>query len=157
MIFPIVVSPDPQGPCFEQIWIYNISEKLSCKHELFWLSGSWKENFQMTLHHFCDYLHFEEDLALYLNNLENSLYPIIICTKFYWNWHARSGEDFFPPINICKYGFLYCGPSRPSESFHVNVSHFGSMVLEKILKLPIIIFLFLFFIISPLKRTWPCI
>jgi hypothetical protein len=31
--------------------------------------------------HFCDYLPFEEDLALYLNKLE-SLHPRIICTKF---------------------------------------------------------------------------
>jgi hypothetical protein len=45
--------------------------------------------------HFCDYLPFEEDLALYLNNLE-SLSPRMICTKFDWNWPAGSGEeDFF--------------------------------------------------------------
>jgi hypothetical protein len=31
--------------------------------------------------HFCDYLPFEEDLALYFNKL-NPLYPRIICIKF---------------------------------------------------------------------------
>jgi hypothetical protein len=31
--------------------------------------------------HFCNYLPFEKDLALNLNNL-NSLYPRMICTRF---------------------------------------------------------------------------
>jgi hypothetical protein len=26
MVFPIVAPPDPRGPCFEQTWIYIISE-----------------------------------------------------------------------------------------------------------------------------------
>jgi hypothetical protein len=58
----------------------------------------------------------------------------MICTKFDWNWPAGSGEDFFN-INTCKYGFRYCGHSRPpgpwfeqtwtyilSESYHFNKS-----------------------------------
>jgi hypothetical protein len=44
----------------------------------------WRKNIFKLPHpflHFCDYLPFEEDLALYLNNL-NSLHPRIICPKF---------------------------------------------------------------------------
>jgi lipopolysaccharide biosynthesis glycosyltransferase len=47
--------------------------KHSCKPELLWYSGSGEENIlnDPTLFlHFCDYTPFEEDLALYLNNLE---------------------------------------------------------------------------------------
>jgi hypothetical protein len=45
--------------------------------------------------HFCDYLPFEEDLALCLKKL-NSLHLRIICTKFDWIWPTGSGEeDFF--------------------------------------------------------------
>jgi hypothetical protein len=43
--------------------------KLSCKYDLFWLSGSQGKHFSMTspnFLHFCDYFPFEEDLALYL-------------------------------------------------------------------------------------------
>jgi hypothetical protein len=58
--------------------------------------------------HFCDYLPFEEDLALYLNNIEfplpkDDLY--VIYTKFDCNWPSGSGEEIFFNIN--------CGPSRP--------------------------------------------
>jgi hypothetical protein len=28
-------------------------------------------------------------------------------------WPPGSGGDFFFNINTCKYGFPYCGPSRP--------------------------------------------
>jgi hypothetical protein len=72
--------------------------KLSCKCKLFWLSASWGEDFwndPTPFLHFCNYLPFEEDLALNLYN-SNSLNPRIICTKFDWNWLAGSGEeDFF--------------------------------------------------------------
>jgi hypothetical protein len=47
--------------------------KLSCKYDLFWLSGSAEEdilNDPTLFLHFLDYFPFEEDLALYLNNLE---------------------------------------------------------------------------------------
>jgi hypothetical protein len=42
--------------------------KLSCKYDLFWLSGSGEGRFlndPTPFLHFCDYLPFEEDLALY--------------------------------------------------------------------------------------------
>ena len=53
-------------------------------------------------------------------------------------------KKIFFNINTCKYGFPNCGPSRPlgtmvcttliyiiSESFHVNMTYSGSVVLEK--------------------------
>jgi hypothetical protein len=52
-----------------------------------------KENiFSMTSPNFCifsDYLPFEENLALYQNNLEFFLH------KFDWNWPAGFGGDCF--------------------------------------------------------------
>jgi hypothetical protein len=61
---------------------------------------------------FCNYLPFEEDLALYLNNLEfplpkDNLYHVWLKLAR-WFWRRR----FFFNINICKYGFPYCCPSR---------------------------------------------
>ena len=56
--------------------------KLSYKYDLFWLSGSVEEDFLMNpphFLHFCDYLPFEEDLALYLNNLESPLPKDDLC------------------------------------------------------------------------------
>jgi hypothetical protein len=58
---------------------------LSCKYDLFWLSGSGEGRFLNDLIpflHFLDYLPFEEDPTLHMNNLENSLYPRIIYVKF---------------------------------------------------------------------------
>jgi hypothetical protein len=43
--------------------------KLSCKYDLLRISGT-EEDFKMTPPHLCDYPPFEEDLTLYLNNLE---------------------------------------------------------------------------------------
>jgi hypothetical protein len=62
--------------------------------------------------HFYDYLPFDEDLALYLNNLKfpspkEDLYQVSLKLTC-WFWRTR----FFSNINICKYGFPYCGPSR---------------------------------------------
>ena len=59
------------------------------------------------------FLHFCEDLALHLNNLESplpkhDLYQVSLKLAS-WFWRRR----FFFNINICKYGFPYCGPSRP--------------------------------------------
>jgi hypothetical protein len=75
-------------------------------------------------------------------------------------------DIFFFNINICTYGFLYCGPSRPpgpwcelfwmyiiSESFHVNMTYSGSVVLEKIFNWPYPIFVFLW--LSPLRGPGP--
>jgi hypothetical protein len=82
----------------------------------------------------------------------------MICAKFEWNWPAGSGKDFFTPdINTNEYGFPIVVPLDPwgpwfeetwiyiiSESFHVNMTYSGSVVLEKkMFKLPHPIFAFL--------------
>jgi hypothetical protein len=65
--------------------------------------------------------------------------------KFYWNWPPASGEeDFFQCKHIEIWFFPIVAPSDPrgpcfvqtwiyiiSESFHVNMSSSGSVVLEK--------------------------
>jgi hypothetical protein len=81
--------------------------KLSCKFELFLLSGS-RENFSMTSSHFRDYLPLDENWTVFY-----SLHPRMICTKFNWNWPSGSEKNLFQ----CKYGFPYCGPSRPRGSW----------------------------------------
>jgi hypothetical protein len=57
-----------------------------------------KLNVPIPFLHFCDYLHFEEDMALNMNNLKefnNYLYPTMICSGFHLKWPAGSGEGFF--------------------------------------------------------------
>jgi hypothetical protein len=52
------------------------ARKFPCNYELFWLSGSQGKKLLNVLAkflHFYDYLPFEEDLALYLNNSKFSL------------------------------------------------------------------------------------
>jgi hypothetical protein len=73
MVFPIVAPPDPRGPWCEQFWIYIISE--SC-HVNMTYSGSVvleKKIFKWPHPIFAIISPFEEDLALYLNNLESPL------------------------------------------------------------------------------------
>jgi hypothetical protein len=95
MVFPIVAPPDPRGPWREQFWIYNISDSF---HVNMTYSGSvvlekkifkWPHPFL----HFCDHLPFEEDLALYLNNLEfplpkDDLYQVWLKLAC-WFWRRR--------------------------------------------------------------------
>jgi hypothetical protein len=53
-----------------------MSREFSCKYDLFWVSGSQVKKKSITspkFLHFYQYLSFEEDLALYLNNLESPL------------------------------------------------------------------------------------
>jgi hypothetical protein len=100
---------------------------------------------------------YEEDLALYLNNLESLR---MIGTKFDWNWPAGSREEvFFFNINTSEYQvFPIVAPPKPrgpwfeetwiymyiiSESFYVNMTYSGSVILEKIFKWPYLIFEFL--------------
>jgi hypothetical protein len=82
MVFPIVAPPDPQGAWSVQTWIYIISESfhvnMSSSSSVV-LENKFLNDPSQFLH-FCDYLLFEEDLALYLK-IYNSLYPRIICTK----------------------------------------------------------------------------
>ena len=96
MVFPIVVPPDPQRPWFQDTWIYIISDSF---HVNMTYSGSVTLekkilNNPIPFLHFCDYLPFEVNLALYLNNLELPL-PRIIYAKFDWNWLAGSWEEDF--------------------------------------------------------------
>jgi hypothetical protein len=69
IVFPIVAPPEPQRPWFEETWIYIISESF---HVNITYSGSVvlkKKIFKWPHPSFP----FEEDLALYLNNLESLL------------------------------------------------------------------------------------
>jgi hypothetical protein len=132
-----------------------------------WFSREKRFNDLAKFLHFYDYLPFEEGQALYLYNLEfplpkSDLYKVWLKLAC-WFWRRR----FFFNTNTNEYGFPYCGPSQPwgpwfeetwiyiiSESFHVNLTYSGSVVLEKkIFKWPHPIFV----IISPLKGTWPFI
>jgi hypothetical protein len=116
--------------------------------------------------HFCDYLPFEEDLALALYNVKSplpkdDLYQVWLKLAC-WFWR----KDFSPKINTCKNGFPHCGPGQPPGTMictNLNLQCFGKLlcksklfwlvVREKIFKLLHTIFV----IISPLKRTWPLI
>jgi hypothetical protein len=66
--------------------------------------------------HFLDYLPFEEDLALYLNNLQfplpkDDLYQAWL--KLACRFWRRKDFFLYIYINISEYGFPYCGPSQP--------------------------------------------
>jgi hypothetical protein len=66
--------------------------------------------------HFCNYLPFEDDLALYLSNL-NLLHPRIICTNFDWIWPADSGEKDFKKFLVYFYSFAIISPWRRTFRF----------------------------------------
>ena len=68
--FPYCGPSRPPGTMMLTILNLHYIRKLSCKYDLFWLSGSGEEDFEMTPSHFCDYLPFEEDLTHNFNNLE---------------------------------------------------------------------------------------
>jgi hypothetical protein len=68
MVFPIVAPPDSRGPWFEQTWIYIISESF---HVNLSYSGLVVVEKTFKFSHFCDYPPSEEELTLYLNNVES--------------------------------------------------------------------------------------
>jgi hypothetical protein len=89
---------------------------------------------------------------LWLSPLWRGPGPLLVQFKmpFTRGWFAPSfieigvlvlEKKIFFNINICKYGFPYCGPPGPwceqfwiyiiSEIFHVNMTYSGSVVLEK--------------------------
>ena len=71
--FPYCGPSRPPWTMMLTILNLHYIRKLSCKYDLFWLSGSEEEDFSMTptpFLNFCNYLPFEEGLALNLNNLE---------------------------------------------------------------------------------------
>ena len=57
--------------------------------------------------HFCDYLPFEEDLALYLNNLESPPPKDDLCQVWLklaqWFWRRRFLNDPTPFLHFCNY------------------------------------------------------
>jgi hypothetical protein len=71
---------------------------------------------------FCDYLPLEEDLALYLNNLESpwskdDLYKVWLkLTCWFW-------RRFFFKINTCKYGYFYSAIVAPPNSRDHDVNN----------------------------------
>jgi hypothetical protein len=116
--FPSVCLPPwPSGTI---IWtsfnLHNV-RKLSCKYELFWLSGSQGKFFNdlSPFLHFYDYLPFEEDLALYMNNLE---FPILKDALYQdwlklacWFWR----RFFFLDLNTGEYGFPIVASLNPGD------------------------------------------
>jgi hypothetical protein len=66
--------------------------------------------------HFCDYLPFEEDLALYLNKLEFPL-PKDNCTKFDSIWPAGSGKEDFSKFSVHFHSFAIISPWRKTIPF----------------------------------------
>jgi hypothetical protein len=151
----------PSRPPGTIIWTklnLNYIRKLSCKYELFWLWGSW-EDFKMIPPYFCKSMiisPWERTWPLFWI-IFHSFHPRMICTKFDWNWPAGSGEDDCFRCKHVNMVFLIVAPPDPwgpwfeetwnyiiSESFHVNMSSSGSVVLEKkifIWPLPIFAFL----------------
>jgi hypothetical protein len=115
MVFPIVAPSDPRGPRFQETWIYIISERF---HVNMTYSGS---------------VVLEEKISkwpnpifafLWLSPLWRGLGP------FFEQFRVPFTQGWFMPslieicqlvlknkilfnINICKYSFPYCGPSRP--------------------------------------------
>ena len=108
---------------------------------------------------FCDYLPFEKDLALHLNNLEFPLPKDDLCQVWLklacWFWRRRFFQYKHSPIVAppdprgpwCEQFWIYI----ILESFHVNMTYSGSVVLgKKIFQLPHPIFGYLW--LSPLWR-----
>ena len=157
-----MAPPDSRGPWCEQFWIYIILESF---HINMTYSGSvvlYKKIFQWSHPIFA---------FLWLSPLwrrpgpftEGWLMPslieigLLVLKKIFFN------------INICKYGFPYCGPSRPP-----GIMMWTILNLHYIRKLSCKYDLFwlsgsgedfsmtpphfcTFVIISPLKMTWPFI
>jgi hypothetical protein len=124
MVFPIVAPSWPREQWCEQFCIYIISESFHVNMiNLAQWFGRRFLNYPTPFLHFCDYLHFEEDLALYLNNVEfplpkEALYQVwlkLVC----WFWRRK----LFFNINICKYGIPYCGPTRPTGTMLWTILH----------------------------------
>jgi hypothetical protein len=104
MVFPILAPSDPLWPRCEQFWIYIISESFHLNMTYFGSVVLEKKLFSgdpTPFFHFCDHLHFEEDLTLYLNN------------KFDWNWPTGSGEEDFTHYKHMWIWFSHYDPSRP--------------------------------------------
>jgi hypothetical protein len=97
MVFPIVTPFDPRGPWFVQTWIYIISESFHLNMSssgLVVLEKIFK--WPHPIFAFFVIISPLKRTWLLICTILNSLYLRMICTKFYWNWPAGSGEeDFF--------------------------------------------------------------
>jgi hypothetical protein len=91
--------------------------KLSCIHDLFWLSGSKGKKFSMTSPNFC--------ICMIISPLKRT-WPFIwkkFRIPFTQGWFVPSlieigllfqkNKIFFFNINRSEYGFPYCDPSQP--------------------------------------------
>jgi hypothetical protein len=113
-----VAPPDPWGPWCEQFWFYIISESFHVNMTYFGSVVLEKKIFKWThpIFAFCDYLPFEEDLALYLNNLESPLpkdhlYQVWLKLAS-WFWRRR-----FFQISEYFYSFTIISPWRRAIPF----------------------------------------
>jgi hypothetical protein len=101
----VPLPPTPKAMILTYLILYYV-RKLSCKFELFWLSGFWKEN-HMILPYFSifviTYLPFEGNLTLYLNKLE---FPSPK-GELYQLWLKK---DFFFKFSIFFYSFAIISP-----------------------------------------------
>jgi hypothetical protein len=143
-----VTSPWRRAISF--IWINSnpLPPKMICaKSGYNWPSGSGEDFLRdSTLFlHFCNYLPFEEDLALYLKKKTNlnSLHQRIICTMFDWIWPAGFGGEDFQNFSVHFYSFTITSPWRGAIPFPQGWLTFvrslvilGLVVLEKIFKWP---------------------
>ena len=119
MTFPYCCPSRLRGTMVWTILNLHYIRKLSCKYDLFWLSDSSEEDFSMTSLHFCDYLPFEEDRALYLNNLEfplpkDDLYQVWLKLAC-WFWRRRFLK-IFSEFSL----FCYYLPFEMDNPLHLN-------------------------------------
>jgi hypothetical protein len=123
MLFPIVAPPDPQGSWCEQFWIYIISESFQVNTCMTY-SGSVVLEKKIFLNdptpflHFWDYLPFEEDLALYLNNVEFPLPKDDFCQVWLKLACWFLGKKIFKNFSV----LLFCDylPLEKGNPFHLN-------------------------------------
>jgi hypothetical protein len=97
-------SPQPPGTIICTKMNLHYVRKLSCKSELFWLSGSRGENFSMTSPHFCIFViisHLTKTWP-FIWTIYNCLHLGMICTQLDWNWRIGSVEKMVFNIHICE-------------------------------------------------------
>ena len=96
--FPYCSPSRLRGAMVWTILNLHYIRKLSCKYDIFRLSGSGKKYFQMTPPHFCIFVIISPLKKTWplIWTILTSLYPRMTYAKFDRNWPAGSGEeDFF--------------------------------------------------------------
>jgi hypothetical protein len=119
--FPYCGPSRPPGIMIWRILNLHYIRKLSCKYELFGLSGS-GEGIWTTPPHFCTFVIISPLMRTwpFIWTNYNSLYPRIICTKFDWTWPAGSGEDDFKKFSVYFYSFAIISPQRRANPLHLK-------------------------------------